>query len=431
MNKFLIIFFSPLLFYFLIINTSVVFDKPGNYLMGDNLLETSTAIRISADRVYLDLNKNLITGGTDGIVIDPGVSNVTISNGLIASFQNNGIVVGENCKSILIQNIGIGLCAESAIALKGTSVNDKVSSITINNVVISQCALQTNTQVAVTLKYCDNILMQNSRIVENGNVITDISAVKIEQSEECIFLNVLMTSNKGKSITLFDIVDSSDCVFRDCNIGNNNSSNGDNIGFLVTGTSENNLFTRCNIVNHVATGGNVIGFHFYGSDSRTNDSNSCQVFQCEGNSVFGFKAENSSETLFNACNAVRNTAQGTDAQAIGFDIVNAQKGVIRNCITSFNTVTTGTATGIVLDGVSEFLIRDCSISGNVGTTDADSFGLTTTMGTHNGFIGNFAFDNGLMPANQFVGVPSGSVTQISASSLNTVAAPFTNLAVNS
>ena len=62
-----------------------VIDEPGEITLGGNIAESGVVISIQSDNVILDLDNNMITSGTIGIQVNPGITNVLIKNGFIHS----------------------------------------------------------------------------------------------------------------------------------------------------------------------------------------------------------------------------------------------------------------------------------------------------------------------------------------------------------
>lgn len=90
-------------------------SKPGHYLLTETIACATTQngiFFINSNDVILDLHGNTISqsstaANVDGIIINNGIKNVCIKNGIIRKTTENGIKVGQGCSNILFENLTI------------------------------------------------------------------------------------------------------------------------------------------------------------------------------------------------------------------------------------------------------------------------------------------------------------------------------------
>lgn len=170
-----------------------IIDKPGEYFLTEDIVYNpkgqNPAIRISAAAVgnvtlnlrgktLSQLNKSVL--GINAIVVDPGLTNVTIKNGTITGFSNNGIQAGEqrapglttpatitnfyitkvnafnngsqdpsNVKPYLIGGGGIVIYNAQDVILKNNNANENVFAgffgVNVVDLTVSRCHFDNNT----------------------------------------------------------------------------------------------------------------------------------------------------------------------------------------------------------------------------------------------------------------------------------------------
>jgi hypothetical protein len=111
-----------------------VISQPGSYILTANLTVPPGAggILINASNVTLDLNGFTIrgeNGAARGVVAEstPGpdqIRNITIVNGHIENFQNNGISAGDSSVGLRFENLSIRKCDGSGMYIWQAIVNN-------------------------------------------------------------------------------------------------------------------------------------------------------------------------------------------------------------------------------------------------------------------------------------------------------------------
>lgn len=167
---------------------------PGNYTISDSQVliratdspsvagvnvggagDTRGIITINSSNVTLDLGGALFETEKEdlvGVTIADGVKNVTVRNGSFGSgsAQNfdSGIIVGQSCDNILIEDILVqgcddtmGMTTTGAIAIKGATGNIS-SNVTLRNLVLSDNATR-----GLECSYCNDLRLEN--IQSNAN----------------------------------------------------------------------------------------------------------------------------------------------------------------------------------------------------------------------------------------------------------------------
>jgi WD40 repeat protein len=206
-------------------------DTPGFYQLAGTV---SNEIAITASDVTLDMNGQTVGGGTNGISISSGLSNITIKNGTISGVTSAGILVNSGCSDITLDNIAA-----------------------------------TNAIVGISFSNATNSLIRNCDMISNT------TGVLITSSKNLVFQDCVAQANRNAG---YDLVSSVTCSFFDCkalSIGQGNTSlfgNAANVFGFVSVNGVGNIFEGCvanSSLNLTATGVSVIiaGFGLRGSES--------------------------------------------------------------------------------------------------------------------------------------------------------------------
>jgi len=410
--------------------------ESGQYFLGGNLIETGTAISISADNVILDLRDHIIAGST-GIFIDSNVSDVIIRGGFILSTADHGVSISESCNSIELSDIVISGCPKRAIELLGTSANP-IDNIFMENISIDRCATSTAFADSVFfMNYVRNLTFLRSRIVASGNSFRDIDLLHIENSMKSQFLDSNLTDNQGTSLIGANLIDSDGIYFSNFELLNNCATDlsGSFSAFCLNGESLSHVFENCLVLTNSSL--NVCSCFDIQENSVGNYFEACELIGNIGNNFSGFSLIGSGEprnthaNIFKNCKVLHNIALGAGEKSLGFFIQGADNGTILNSLITNNLAKSGESVGILFDttlGGRNWVLKNNQIDENCGGTDMDSYGVYLITGTGNFFTQNVAFNNGSLIGNQLNGLPSGSTTQVVASNLNSSSAPWTNIA---
>ena len=229
-----------------IIATDWLITNSGNYKLGYDILssgDTNGTIRIRSSYVTLDMNylflkQTTSTASCNGIVIDPGVTNLIIKNGTISGFTLNGISVGSNCNKININNVVIENCTASGAAGAGITVASGCSNVSVDSILISNCASSgiifntvvdsvvsnfkmttigaTSSSYGLSLSSCNRIQVFNGSI-SNSSVTNDFLGFRIINSNNSFFKD-LFVARCTNVVTLicFYLAQASGCKLINC-----------------------------------------------------------------------------------------------------------------------------------------------------------------------------------------------------------------------
>jgi hypothetical protein len=369
-----------------VIHSTFLIDFSGPVGLGGDLIETETAIVIAVSNVTLDLGGyNVSTSDFDGIVINPGLQNIKIVNGTIRDLQGTGIIVGEGCTNIYIDNIIFLNCVQGALDFQG-SLGNEINRTYIADLDISETSTALDGGEVIHLNYVNDFELYNVNIIEVGNVVAPLSVVKIENSNRCELGGIQIRRSIASSFTGFECIASQNCRFRGCSIIDNSADT------------------------------DFIGFSFDGSAATQNRCNNCDV---SGNSItnssagpmYGYKLTESSLVTVKRCTFADNTNLGASATShvFGYYLDQAQQcSIVSNgayynsapnagghMVAGFFMGTTGGAgTGVKLCGI----VHNSAV-GNASDLDASSFGFLASSGVDgnelNVYVNNIAYLNGL------------------------------------
>jgi hypothetical protein len=420
--------FSPL--------AAVIIDREGDFTLGGNYVIPGTdVITIQANNVDLNLNGKIVAGGLNGIKVKSGFSNIRIRNGFIAQVTNSGISIEDNCNAVEISDIGIAQCGGRAIEIVGTGPSALVKNVAIYDVTCNACCLSPLSSQVFLVQYGNNVVMRGSAILSSGNTTNAIDVVRFENSSDCLLQSVLLKSNFGAGLTGCTLDASDACFFANVDFSTGLALSQTFTGFKLTNSSSANGFSVCRVVSCTALAGDATGLEI-SEGSISNVFSEVNIGGIEGNSVYGFHISgvgtpsNTNNNLFGDCAVVSCKARSGDA--IGFFVSRADDSAIGRSQFLGQRAPNGIAAGIRFasgTGGDNWSLIDNRIARNLGSSDANSYGMFMETGTSNIFVLNRAFDNGATAANQYSGVPAGSISLVNASSINTVSAPWTNIGI--
>jgi len=175
---------------------------PGFYQLASNV---SNQITISASDVTLDMNGGTVSGGTNGIVINSGLNNVTVKNGVITSVSSNGIQVGAGCSNITIKDVHV------KNAIRGIDCEQ------VTNGLIKNCDFNVST-TGLLLDACHNITVQHCTARANTHAGYDVLS-----STTCSFIECSALSTGQGNSTLY----------------------GNTVFGFVSANGNGNIFERC------------------------------------------------------------------------------------------------------------------------------------------------------------------------------------------
>jgi parallel beta-helix repeat protein len=253
-------------------------SSEGSYYLSGNLsIASGNAITVNASNVTIDLQGFELIGaggGNIGIIINGGISNVTIRNGTIRNFPSGGIN-------------GIGnptVRVEKVRALNNGSVGINVD---VNGAVID-CVAEANASTGIL--GADNCLIHNCQSISNtGTNSHGISVGNDAQISGCV-----ARGNSGNGFNL-----GGGSTLSDCTAANN----------MTNGISASN---GCKIINCI---GDTNGTGASGNGITVADRNTISGCTFNSNQIEGIKAGND-------CIIINNQASqnGGGASPIGFGI---------------------------------------------------------------------------------------------------------------
>ncbi|OQA36322.1 MAG: Lactonase, 7-bladed beta-propeller [Candidatus Dependentiae bacterium ADurb.Bin331] len=403
-----------------------IISQPGKYKLGDNYQAvpaiTGPIIQITASGVELDLgdyiiNQNNDTTGVTGISIDPGLTDVTIKNGIIRNATLTGITINQNCSRIVLENITCESCQTNGIVLNGGA--GAITDCQILDCRLLNCCSIATPGNALSVNQGNNITVENC-IISGINTTNSINCVSLSPCTFSTFNNILIQSNisSGLLIGMF-VAGSSGNKFSNIFIKNNAGTNGFTGNVVVN--SNHNIYTNCAVIGNSATSASASGFDIT-SCANLNANNCKSLFNTSAASdAIGFRIAASSVCNFNNCLSTCHFSNGAAFNAQGFQLSACTGITLNRCLSSNNISTTNIGIGLLIAaGIASVncTVRDSLFHRNNGTGAATSFGVRILSGSNNLFLRNVGFNNGTTSANQFSGVPGGSVI--------TPAAPQTN-----
>lgn len=396
-------------------------------------------IQVKTSNVTIDLNNKTLTGSSDGIIIYSGISNVTVTNGIIENTNNAGIVVQEGCSRIQISNITTVSCATSGIQLLGTQ-EFPISNCIIENVQTYSCcqnSLEPN-QSAIHFAFCNNCEVKNCLIAANSS--TKLSAIRIEYCNGCSFENIRVNDNTAQNQFYgFLIKRASSNIFKECLATNNsvNSSISDSIGFLLTGSVTHNMFINCIALSN-SNGAHAAGFMLDDAIEGIIEDNifiGCKAVNNTAiHQAYGFILKSASKRInIIDCIAQDNsTIASCCASAAGFELEGSDNCKLLRCI-AYDQISR-TAAGFNVKNCIRCQIKDCEAQGNRGSSSTNSFGFRINNGSPadtggNQFISNIAFNNGTIAANQMNNFNAGTFQNLPYNLLNSVTGSLINVGI--
>ena len=226
-------------------------SNEGSYYLGGNLtISSGNAITVAANNVTIDLQgfELIGTGGSAGVLINPGISNVTVRNGTIRNFTSRAID-GQGNPNMRVEKVR---------ALNNANYGIFVD---VNGAVID-CLAQSNAGPGIA--GADNCVIHNCQSIGNtGANSHGISVGIAAQISGCVVRN-----NAGSGI-----VTGTGCTLTDC-VASNNTSSGINVG------------ERCTILNSTANENGINGSTTAGSHG-INAASRCSISNCSGNNNTG------------------------------------------------------------------------------------------------------------------------------------------------
>lgn len=415
---------------------------PGRYYVASDLkfesaVNGTIGIKISTSNVILDLNSKMLTDansatvspGTSSFIliqIEPGVSNITITNGKLifngatTNALDTAIFLNKNASqtadNIELSNLIISKFNNGGIREEGSSTLIS-NTLTISNIYIRESNGDAATQAsAISLFYRQNITIQNSTFNNNNSEVfampllfLNCSNIKISncdtsynrapliygsvfnncQDIELSYCNSSTNTSTNGFNYSYAVNNCSNVIINSC-ISKNIFSNAESIGFFLANSTGvtlnscrafglNSYLDSYGFYNYTNTGSkfynceatNIKGQHPLGFNSLS--SNNCLFYEClslnnssTNSSVFGFStAEGGSNNTYDKCIALSNISTANSASGIGFYFSNESNSTIKNCEASNNgdSQANGNGYGVIFEG-GAYSCTNCIVINN-------------------------------------------------------------------
>ncbi len=402
-----------------------VIDKSGEYTLESSFSETGTVVIIAASNVTLNLAGRTFSGAFIGILINSGLSNIIIKNGIIDGCSV-GISIKDSCSFIRLKDIEITNCANRAIEIVGTSGNE-VNGIIMKRLRVHLCCDGGSADHVIHIDYADDVILSDCLISKNGTSSVNLRGVSITNSTNALFEQVRISANQGNTLYGFYVA-GADCFFSHCNV-RSNTAIGALTAFCFNGGSSTsgNLCTKCFALNNTSTNGPISGFELL----EFVTFNILQQCVASGNTAtagistancYGFNLDQPTYCSLVKCRALYNSAPGSGGS---------------NICAGFNIGTSGSGS----TGTKNCEFTDNFAIGNNAYNDSRSYGIRSVANNSQGnknnvFFSNVAVRNGPSnpsSSNQITsstgGVPIGSVTSDNPSGLNGQNKQYSNFRV--
>ena len=233
-----------------------VFNQSGRAKIGSDVGYVASAndeaiFQISVSNLTLDLGEHVLSlkstdthTGIDGIVIDAGLSNVTIKNGKIKDISGIGILVGDNCSNINIDNVIIESADETGIYFNGSA---GINGGSVTNCVVMNCAgYDGNPAYGVRLSNCDNMSVMHVELMGNhAGGVNSGYGLALEACTSCRIGHCRAQGNGGLTLGAgFCAENGSGNIFHDC-LSIANTAITFATGFIIKGTEEHSCIANC------------------------------------------------------------------------------------------------------------------------------------------------------------------------------------------
>lgn len=420
-------------------NPGYTIGTAGVYKAAENLTYSPAAgsqqaIRITVSDVILDLQcytlqQGNVQAGTDAVRINSFLNDVTIKNGTVKNFTRAGISTQANSSRITVDDVLTLSCDVRGIEFLSTNSDNA-----INNVRVFNCNRGASGDYGIFLQNSFRGTVNKCTLNNNGLSSHALSAVRLESCGECSVKDTEINTNIGSSLIGVDINTTNSSSVTRCLVRNNSALVTTCTAYAFAGASQcYNAITDCTAQENSATT-TCFGFDLAASTTANLFVN-CAALGNHGNSVTGYllTGPRAHNNVFIDCLSLNNQALGTLGIVSGFAIENgADFGALLRCISSFNTSSNYIAQGLVLQngtGGNNWSIRDGEYERNIGSSNANSFGIRLITGSSNLFSRNRSFNNGTTAANQLSGLAAGSTFDRNTDNMTGATGPWGNVGI--
>jgi hypothetical protein len=388
-------------------NNLFIISQPGSYYLTTNLTGVSgvSGIEITANNVTLDLNGFVLqqtSGLGTGIAIPNAQTNITVRNGTVTGWANNGVYgVATNSSNFVFERLNVSANGLYGIRASGTGVavhdcncgNNGSGGIYVGNGTVRDCHAEYN--IGNNIQVGDGSEVRGCVVVSStGNNSSsgiyagvgckiqdcvangDYDGIAVGEDSSIIGCNVVNNRSQGIYVA------NNNVLIKDCSV----CTNGNGIG-SYTGSTTNITVSGCMISKNVFFG--LYLFSAFNSNVRD-----CNI----GNNNAG-GLHLSSNSHIRDCNIFNNNGDGLEVgsfSAVSGCVVNGNTGegingdVLVRIIVEDCTVEQNTIAGIDVGGDS--MITGCHVSAN-GLASAHGAGIYTLTGSGSRVDGNQVRDN--------------------------------------
>jgi hypothetical protein len=345
-------------------------------------------ITISSNHVVLDLEGGCLSQetnnkvpGLNGIIVNPGLTDIEIKNGNIAGLTGCGLVVKDGCTNVRITDMHISGCFKGGISVEGNIITGTgVAGLLIDKSLITGCTgVNGSAAFGVKLVNTSEALINDCFLLHNDAGLTSSGyGLQVVGCSYIKCFDCYMDANGGYNFAAGVSVSlSTSCLFSNCiaasNVARSSDSSSFAAGFYLN-TCNKVTLDHCRSSSNKNIAGKGVGFY-----SQFGTRNVMQYCESEGNSG----------------------ATG----ACGFELHSSSRANLIHSESTLNeTISTGTAFGILLSADND----NCDIHDNyiAYTKGANySFGIYDEKAESTSLvIRNNAFNNGI---NYVVNYPSG------------------------
>ncbi len=419
-----------------------IITQSGNYHLAQDITSvfaggpTTAIIQISASNVSLSLCGRSINGDitslTNGIIVDPNLTNIRIENGSILMVGLSGIFIQSGACDIWLDNL------TTSSTLFGIMLNnpfisnpDVVANVFINRCQATNCS-SINTKSAkdfldidffedsdikrfqhsrfvllpsagLIMNACRSVTVRNSNFSENvsgdlgGFSSIDISGVRMSSCSNCYFGCCTMNNNWGSQSGFgLIMILSNNNTFEHCAFNGNRSIDtisfvGGGFGVYLLNANFNNIFRDCEASNN---SGFLEGVGFRSLQGGNNSFINCVASENNG-SGGGFVFESERCSSCKDCQSLCNTAtvNAGDSSA-GFKASSGSNNLFEHCFV-LGTTADGEAAGLILAGETASSIINC-ICQNSTSFAGTGYGILLDLGNSVTCISCFVKNNSVM-----------------------------------
>ena len=225
-------------------NSGEIFQSAGIYQCTSSILYSgiTSALIISSSNIIVDLNGQTIefsgnrSQTVHGIIIAPGVKNITIKNGTLSNFSGAGIYAQATpdapITNITLDSVVINGCFNGIMIANG------------NNLILSSCTTSANenpisSTYGISLKNCSAAQINTCNSSYNTNITDCCYGFFCSESKKIIFNNCTAFGNEAEEnvIGFYLLSMNYNSYIKSCISNGNMSNKNEAFGFLLENTT--------------------------------------------------------------------------------------------------------------------------------------------------------------------------------------------------